>query len=224
MRKNIKKILLTGIAAIIPVGVTVYIFYIIIKAMNNLVKIIPYRYQPDQLLPFHIPGLGLIFTLILIFLIGLVTTSYLGKKVVSLGELIVGKIPLVRGLYKSVKKLVDAIMSDNGNSFKKVVLIEYPRKGLYSIAFVTGDTRGEVKERTFQNAMNLFVPTTPNPTSGFYIVIPESDVIHLNMTVEEAFTLIMSGGIITPPGKSEKVKRTSKNKETEKETEDVNNG
>ena len=224
MRKNIKKILLTGIAAIIPVGVTVYIFYIIIKAMNNLVKIIPYRYQPDQLLPFHIPGLGLIFTLILIFLIGLVTTSYLGKKVVSLGELIVGKIPLVRGLYKGVKKLVDAIMSDNGNSFKKVVLIEYPRKGLYSIAFVTGDTRGEVKERTFQNAMNLFVPTTPNPTSGFYIVIPESDVIHLNMTVEQAFTLIMSGGIITPLEKSEKAQLIWKEKEKEKETEDVNNG
>lgn len=223
MRSNIKKILLTGLATIIPVGVTVYILYIIIKAMNNLVKIIPYGYQPDQLLPFHVPGLGIIFTLILIFVVGLVTKSYLGNKAVILGELIVGKIPVVRGVYKGVKKLVDAIMSENGNSFKKVVLIEYPRKGLYSIAFVTGDTEGEVKERTFQNAMNLFVPTTPNPTSGFYIVIPESDVMHLNMTVEEAFTLIMSGGIITPPEESEKVHLKRQKKKTEKENEDVNN-
>ncbi len=224
MRKKIKKIMLTGVAAIIPVGLTIYILLIIIKAMNNLVRIIPYRYQPDQILPFHVPGLGIIFTLILIFVVGLVTKSYLGKKAVTLGELIVGKIPLVRGIYKGIKQLVDAIMSDKGDSFKKVVLIEYPRKGLYSIAFVTGDTRGEVKERTFQNAMNLFVPTTPNPTSGFYIVIPKSDVIPLTMTVEEAFTLIMSGGIITPPDASKKVReRKRKRYKEEEEIEHADN-
>jgi len=224
MRKNIKNIMLTGVAAIIPVGVTAYILYIIIKAMNNLVKIIPYQYQPDQILPFHVPGLGIIFTLILIFLVGLITKSYLGRKAVTLGELIVGKIPLVRGIYNAVKQLVDAIISDKGNSFKKVVLIEYPRRGLYSIAFVTGDTRGEVKEKTSDDAMNLFVPTTPNPTSGFYIVIPSSHVIPLTMTVEEAFTLIMSGGIITPESTTAKVRGTRTIQEAEKETKDVNNG
>jgi len=224
MRKNIKKIMLTGVAAIIPVGVTAYILYIIIKAMNNLVKIIPYKYQPDQILPFHVPGLGIIFTLILIFLVGLITKSYLGRKAVTLGELIVGKIPLVRGIYNAVKQLVDAIISDKGNSFKKVVLIEYPRRGLYSIAFVTGDTRGEVKEKTSDDAMNLFVPTTPNPTSGFYIVIPASHVIPLSMTVEEAFTLIMSGGIITPNSTMGKVRWRRTIQGADKETEDVNNG
>lgn len=224
MRKKIKKIMLTGVAAIIPVGVTIYILLIIIKAMNNLVKVIPYRYQPDQILPFHVPGLGIIFTLILIFVVGLVTKSYLGKKAVTLGELIVGKIPLVRGIYKGIKQLVDAIMSDKGDSFKKVVLIEYPRKGLYSIAFVTGDTRGEIKERISQHTMNLFVPTTPNPTSGFYIVIPKSDVIPLTMTVEEAFTLIMSGGIITPRDASKKVQeRKSKRENEEEEIEHADN-
>jgi len=227
VKKNINKIFLTGLAAIIPVGVTFYILYIIIKAMNNLVKLIPYRYQPDQILPFHVPGLGVIFTLMLIFAVGLIAKSYIGRKIVVLGELIVGKIPLARGIYKAVKQLVDAIVSDKGNSFKKVVLIEYPRKGLYSIAFVTGDAKGEVKDKTAQGAMNLFVPTTPNPTSGFYIVIPESDVIHLHMTVEEAFTLIMSGGIITPLDEAEKVQakllRMRKKKKNKEENKDANN-
>jgi uncharacterized membrane protein len=223
MRKSIKSIFLTGIAAIIPVGVTVYILILIIKVMNNLVRIIPYRYQPDQLLPFHVPGLGIVFTVVLIFIVGLVTRSYLGRKLVTLGEVIVDKIPLVRGIYKAVKKLVEAIMSDKSTSFRKVVLIEYPRRGLYSIAFVTGDAKGEVREKTTHNAMNLFVPTTPNPTSGFYIVISESDVIPLTMTVEEAFALIMSGGILTPPDASEKAEKKRKKHKEERKIEYVNN-
>ena len=200
IRKNIKGVFLTGIAAIIPVGVTFYILYLIIGMMNKLVKIIPARFHPDQILPFHLPGLGIIITLILIFTVGLVTKSYLGKKLVSLGERMVGKIPLVRGIYNALKQLVDAVFSDKGQSFKKAVLIEYPREGLYSIAFVTGVSRGEVQVKTAQKCVNVFVPTTPNPTSGFYIMVPESDAIGLDMSVEEAFTLIISGGIVSPEG------------------------
>jgi len=199
IRKNIKNIFLTGIVAIVPVGVTFYILYLIVGMMNKLVEIIPDGFHPDQLLPYHIPGLGVIITLILIFTAGLVTKSYLGKKAVSLGEKILGKIPLVRGVYNALKQLLEAMFSDKGDSFKKAVMIEYPRKGLYSIAFVTGDSRGEVQSRTSQKCINLFVPTTPNPTSGFYIMIPETDVVHLDMTVEEAFTLIISGGVLSPP-------------------------
>ncbi len=198
IRKNIKGVFLTGIAAIIPVGVTFYILYLIIGMMNKLVKIIPARFHPDQILPFHLPGLGIIITLVLIFTVGLVTKSYLGKKLVALGERMVGKIPLVRGIYNALKQLVDAVFSDKGQSFKKAVLIEYPRKGLYSIAFVTGVSRGEVQVKTAQKCVNVFVPTTPNPTSGFYIMVPETDTIVLDMTVEEAFTLIISGGIVSP--------------------------
>ena len=198
IRKRIKGVFLTGIAAIIPVGVTFYVFYLIIGMMNKLVRIIPARFHPDQILPFHIPGLGVIITLILIFIVGLVTKSYLGKKAVVLGEKLVGKIPLARGIYNALKQLVDALLSDKGQSFKKAVLIEYPRKGLYSIAFVTGESRGEVQLRTSQKCVNLFVPTTPNPTSGFYIMVPETDMVNLDMTVEEAFTLIVSGGIVAP--------------------------
>jgi uncharacterized membrane protein len=198
IRKSIKGIFLTGVVAIIPVGVTFYIMYLIIGMMNSLVKVIPAKFHPDQLLSFHIPGLGVIITLILVFTIGLVTRSYLGKRLVSFGERLVRKIPLVRGIYNALKQLVDAVFSDKGQSFKRAVLIEYPRKGLYSIAFVTGVTRGEVQVKTSQRCVNVFVPTTPNPTSGFYIMVPEVDMMSLDMTVEEAFTLIISGGIVSP--------------------------
>jgi uncharacterized membrane protein len=212
MRKKIKSILLTGFVAMIPVGVTLYIIAFLIRTMDNLVKIIPHRLQPDELLGFHIPGLGIIITLILIFIIGLITKSYLGRKAVDLGEWIVGKIPFVSGIYKGVKQLVDAIFSDKHKSFRKAVLIEYPRKGLYSIAFVTGDSQGEVQEKTVEKHINLFVPTTPNPTSGFYIMIPENDVIPLDMSVEEAFSLIISGGIISPNNNKNNGKNNKNNK------------
>ena len=198
IKKSIKAVFLTGLIAVIPAGVTIYVLYLIIKLMNNLVRFVPARYHPDQLLPFHIPGLGVIITLILIFTIGLVTRSYLGKKLAILGDRMVRRIPLVRGIYNALKQFVDAVFSDKGQSFKKAVLIEYPRKGLYSIAFVTGVSRGEVQAKTLQRCVNVFVPTTPNPTSGFYIMVPEGDMITLDMTVEEAFTLIISGGIVSP--------------------------
>ncbi len=198
MKNTIKKIFLTGIAALIPIGVTVYVLFFIIKMMGNLMNIIPPRYQPDQLLSFHIPGLDIVITIVLIFIIGLITKSYIGNKVVGWGEFILGKIPIVRTIYNGVKILVEAIFGEKSESFKRVVLIEYPRKGLYSIAFVTGIARGEVQEKTAQRCINIFLPTTPNPTSGFYLMVPETDAINLDMTVDEAFTLIISGGVFTP--------------------------
>ncbi|MBE9546948.1 MAG: DUF502 domain-containing protein [Proteobacteria bacterium] len=198
MKRKIKGTFLAGIAVIIPIGLTVYILIFMINLMDNLLKIIPHRFQPDELLPFHIPGLGVIFTLIMIFVIGLITKSYLGNKLVGLGEWFVHRIPFVRGVYQATKQLVDTIFSDKSQSFKKVVIVEYPRKGMYVIAFVTGEAKGEVQTKTAKKCINLFVPTTPNPTSGFYIMVPEDDVIRMDMTVEEAFKLVISGGIVAP--------------------------
>jgi len=198
MKKKIKSTFLAGIAGIIPIMLTAYILFSLMKMMDNLLKIIPAEFQPDELLPFHIPGLGVIITLILIFVIGLIIKSYIGNKLVVLGEWFVGKIPFVRGIYQALKQLVDAIFSDKSQSFKKVVLIEYPRRGMYALAFVTSETSGEAQDRTDQKCVNLFIPTTPNPTSGFYIIVPEDDLKHMDMTVEEAFKLIISGGIVSP--------------------------
>ena len=198
MKNTIKKIFLTGIVALIPIGVTVYVLFFIVKMMGKLMNIIPPQYQPDQLLSLHIPGLDILITIVLIFIIGLITKSYIGNKVVGWGEFILGKIPIVRTIYNGVKILVEAIFGEKSESFKRVVLIEYPRKGLYSIAFVTGIAKGEVQEKTAQRCINIFLPTTPNPTSGFYLMVPETDAINLDMTVDEAFTLIISGGVFTP--------------------------
>ncbi len=199
MRKKVKQIFLTGLAVTIPIGLTIYILIFLISLMDGMLNIIPSRLHPDQVLGFRIPGLGIIFTLILILAMGLTTRSILGRRLLLWGETLVYKIPLVRGIYQALKQIVFAMMSTKGESFKRVVLVEFPRKGLYTVAFVTGIASGEVQEKTEERCINIFIPTTPNPTSGFYMMVPENQVVRLDMSVEEAFKLIMSGGIVTPP-------------------------
>ncbi len=198
MGKKLKQIFLTGMAVTIPFGLTVYILIFLINLMDGLLGIIPARLHPDQILGLHVPGLGVIFTLVLILLIGLTTRSILGRCFLLWGEAVVYRIPLVRGIYQALKQIVHAMMNTKGESFKRVVLVEFPRKGLYTVAFVTGIASGEVRQKTQERCINLFIPTTPNPTSGFYMMVPENEVVRLDMSVEEAFKLIMSGGMVTP--------------------------
>ncbi len=199
MKKHIKKYFITGLLATIPITLTLYILGTFIGVMDKVLKYVPPKFHPDTYLPFHVPGLGLIATVVLIFVVGVLTQSFLGKKVVSIGEWIVYKIPLVRNIYTGIKQLVDAIFMHNSKNFKRVVMVEYPRRRLWVIAFVTGVSEGEVQSKTKIKTINVFVPTTPNPTSGFYILVPEKDIVNLDMTVEDAFKLIISGGILTPP-------------------------
>jgi len=169
--------------------------------MDAILKYIPAKYLPETYLQIHIPGLGLILVVILVFVVGLLTRNFIGRKIVHLGENIVDRIPLVRVLYTGVKQLLEPLFLQKTNGFKRVALIEYPRRGVHVIGFVTGESKGEVQNKTSKNMMNVFVPTTPNPTSGFYILIPEDEVVSLNMSVEDAFKLIISGGIVSPPEK-----------------------
>ncbi|MDY7031344.1 MAG: DUF502 domain-containing protein [Thermodesulfobacteriota bacterium] len=199
MKKHIKNYFLTGLLATIPITLTIYILGIFINIMDKGLKYLPPKFHPDTYLPFHIPGLGLIITVILILIIGIITQSFFGRKLVSLGEWIVSKIPLVRNIYIGIKQLVAAIFVENSKAFKRVVMVEYPRKDLWVIAFLTGATEGEVQSKTNKEVVNVFIPTTPNPTSGFYLLVPKKDIINLDMTVEDAFKLIVSGGIVSPP-------------------------
>jgi uncharacterized membrane protein len=169
--------------------------------MDAILKYIPAKYLPETYLQIHIPGLGLILVIILVFVVGLLTRNFIGRKIVHLGENIVDRIPLVRVLYTGVKQLLEPLFLQKTNAFKRVALIEYPRRGVHVIGFVTGESKGEVQNKTSKDMMNVFVPTTPNPTSGFYILIPEDEVVYLNMSVEDAFKLIISGGIVSPPEK-----------------------
>lgn len=207
MKKKLKSILLTGLAVIVPIGLTLYILIFIINLMDALLTIIPVRYQPDTLLPFHIPGLGIIVTVMLVFICGLLTQSYFGNRLVMLGERLVDKIPIVRSIYQAIKSIADGMFKGTGQNFKKVVLVEFPREGIYSVGFVTGRPNEEIRAKIGEDGgyISIFVPTAPNPTTGFFLMVPEDELIYTEMLVEEAFTLIISGGIVTPPNRCSKV-------------------
>jgi len=200
VKKKIKRVFLTGLAVVIPAGLTLYILSFIINVMDNLLQVIPSDYQPDNLFGVHIPGLGAIVTVLIIFICGLVTTSYLGTRIVGFGERLVGKIPFVRSIYRAIKRIADSLLMDKAQSFKKVVMVEYPRRGVYSIGFVTGTPNGEIQNFIGQKGpcVGVFMPLALTPTTGFFIMVPRDELIELFMTVEEAFTLIISAGIVTP--------------------------
>jgi uncharacterized membrane protein len=187
---------LTGLLVIVPLALTYYVVSKIVVFMDRILAFVPKKFLPDTYLPFHIPGLGVIVTLIIIQAVGLLSANLLGRRVVKTYEIILEKIPLVRGIYVAVKQLLEQILSSRADRFRQVVLIEYPRRGIYSIGLVTGECRGEVQGKVPKKVLNIFIPTTPNPTSGYYLVIPEEDVIPLSITVEQAFKLIISAGMV----------------------------
>ena len=187
MKKALRKYFFSGLLVVVPIALTVYILIILIKFTD--------RFYPTSVLPFYIPGFGIIITFCIIILVGVVTTNYLGKKLVAVGEMIIARIPLVKEIYHSIKQIAEAMFTMEDKSFRRVVLIEYPRRGIYTMVFVTGVTKGEIQAKTQQKLLNVFVPTTPNPTSGFYLMVPEDDVIELDLSTEEAFRLIVSGGM-----------------------------
>jgi len=200
LKVNLKKIFLTGLAVVMPVGLTLYIFFFLIDVMDSLLLILPFKYQPDGFLPFHVPGLGAIVTLVLIFLTGLMTRSYFGNKLVTLGERFFDKIPFIRSVYQAMKQVADTVFSDRARSFKKVVLFRFPNRNVYSIGFITGVPNGEFKAKIGHDCryVSVFMPTAPNPTTGLYMIMPEDELIHMDISVEEAFTMIISTGIVMP--------------------------
>ncbi len=186
---SVKKYFISGLLVIIPITVTVYILKIIIGFTDTLYPVV------KSYLPFYIPGFGILITFLLIVLAGVVTTNILGKRLVGVGENMIARIPLVKVIYNAIKQISEAIFSAEHKSFSRVVLIEYPRKGIFTMAFVTGVATGEAQAKTDKKVLNVFVPTTPNPTSGFYLMVPDDEVKVLDMKPEEAFKSIVSGGM-----------------------------
>ena len=197
-RSPIKRWFFTGLILLVPLMVTFYIFMNVVSSMDNLIHLIPYAWQPDQLLGFHIPGLGVLFTLIIVLITGMLGTSFIGRWVVRTGESVVERIPLVRAGYGALKNVLETVLRDNQDSFRRVVLVEYPRKDCYALGFVSGTGHGEVQQATKENVLTVFVPTAPNPTSGFLLYIPEKDTTPLSMTVEDGMKCVISAGVITP--------------------------
>ncbi len=195
----LKRYFLTGLLVLIPISLCIYILKIVITAADRfLLGLLPSPYNPGTYLPFHIPGMGIILTVAVIFLVGLITANFVGKRLVGGIESLFARIPLVRTVYTGAKEIVQTIILDRPSQFRQVVLIEYPRKGIYCIAFVTGWPSRELASKVDGDFLNIFIPTTPNPTSGFYILVPKEEIIPLNITIEDAFKLIMSAGMSLP--------------------------
>ncbi len=193
---------LTGFIVCAPLAITAYLTWSFIGWADSWVKpYIPEVYNPDTYLPFPVPGFGLVVALILITLIGFMTANFIGRTIVNYGEYMLGRMPLVRNIYSVLKQILETVLSERTNTFKKVGLIEYPRKGLWAIVFIATDTEGEVEEeleRKTGKTIAVFLPTTPNPTSGFLLFVPKSDVKILSMSVEEGAKLVISAGLVTP--------------------------
>ncbi len=190
----------TGVLVTAPVAMTFYVAYKIIFWVDSVVgKFLPPRFREYyDTLPFTIPGLGIIVLIAAMTFIGMFAAGFIGKFFIKLGDWIVKKIPLISTIYSLLKKVFETFLSDSTSAFSKVVLLEYPRKGIWILGLVSTDTEGEVKRVLNQDMINVFVPTTPNPTSGFLVFIPREDVIFLDMSVEEALKFVVSGGIVSP--------------------------
>ena len=196
--KRLQRYLVAGILVWVPLAVTFALVYLAVDITDNTLLLIPEQYRPDSLLGFHIPGLGVILALIVLLVTGVLAANFVGRALVSGWESLLERIPFVRAVYSAAKKFSEIVFSDSSESFKKVLLIEYPRKGLYSLAFQTATDLGEVQARTGEDVVCCFVPTTPNPTSGLIIVVPKKDVTELDMEIDEALKMIISLGVVVP--------------------------
>lgn len=198
MLKKIRTYFLAGLLVLIPLVLTVFIIWKLFIAIDGLLSGFINNMLERIGIPVTSIGLGFISVVLLIFLTGMIAKNYFGRKVIRIGEDIVTKIPLMNRIYLAIKQISNAFFSEKREVLKKAVLIEYPRKGIYSIGFFTQDTKGEVQDRLQQDVVSIFLPTTPNPTSGFLLFVPKSEVAELNMTIEEALKLVISGGAIVP--------------------------
>ncbi|GAB6177113.1 DUF502 domain-containing protein [Desulfobaculum senezii] len=201
IKDTLKANLLAGILVTTPLAATAFFLGLLMKWGDKVLLLIPQAYRPENYLPFKVPGLGILVLFIFLFIAGLLGRNILGRWLMGIGERIVDNIPLVNKFYHAVKQLVTTIINGGGKDFKRVVLVEYPRKGVWAIAYVTGTAVGEMQRRTEKRVINIFVPTTPNPTSGFYLMVPEDELITLDMSVEDSFKVLISGGIINPENK-----------------------
>ena len=198
MMKRLRRYLVAGLLVWMPLGVTYVLVRFLVGLMDRSIAYLPYKFQPESWYGQAIPGLGVILTIIVILVTGILVANFVGRKVVGGWESLLERIPIVRSIYSAAKNFAEIVFSDSGNAFNKVLLVEYPRKGLYTLTFQTATEVGEIQGRTGLDVIACFVPTTPNPTSGFIIIVPKKDVIELDMEVEEAVKLVMSLGVVVP--------------------------
>jgi uncharacterized membrane protein len=197
---QLKNALLAGLAVVLPLGITVWVVVSFAALVDSNLDLLPSTVNPETLLKTELPGLGILITVVLVTAVGAVSRYYIGQRIVDWIDGVLLRVPLLSGIYQGLKKLVDTLFSKEGMKFRQVVMVEYPRRGIWAVAFLTGEQADWLITTEFDGTspVSLFLPTTPNPTSGFYLLAPAKDVRLLDVTVEEAFKLIMSAGIVFP--------------------------
>jgi uncharacterized membrane protein len=213
---------LAGVIVTAPIGITVLLVWQFVTFLDTQVGgLIPERYNPESYLPFSVPGLGLLMMLAFLTLVGFLAAGLAGRTLVHIGERLLSRMPVIRSVYSTLKQIFETVLAQSSRSFREVVLVEYPRRGIGAIGFVTGPTRGEVQMRSEEELVNVFLPTTPNPTSGFLLFVPKRDLVHLDMTIEEGIKLVISGGIVAPPSQLDALADAARGKVRASQPEDT---
>ena len=211
LRRHIRGYFFAGVLVTAPMGITFYISWLLIRWVDaQVTPLLPPAYNPETYLPFAIPGLGLVIVFIVLTFIGWSTAGLLGRLWTRISEHFLRRMPVIRSVYAAVKQIIETILKQQSNAFREVVLFEYPRRGSWAIGFITGQTQGEVQNLTTDDVVNVFLPTTPNPTSGYLLFIPKKELVILDMTVEEGIKMVVSGGIVTPPDRRPAAEREIK--------------
>lgn len=197
----VRKWLLAGLLVVVPVAITLGVLDWIVGTLDQTLLILPSAWHPDRLLGFHIPGFGVLLTLAILLVVGAVTSNFVGKRLVHFGDRVVSRIPVVRSIYSSVKQVSDTLFSESGNAFRTAVLVQWPRPDVWTIGFVTGSPGGDVGNYLpSADFVSVYVPTTPNPTGGYFVMLRKSDCIELRMSVDEALKYVVSMGVVVPGG------------------------
>jgi uncharacterized membrane protein len=190
----------SGLLVLVPLIITLWVLEWVISTLDKTLKILPGSWQPDELLGLHIPGLGVIFAVLVVLLIGALASNIIGTKLLSWWNALLNRIPVVRFIYSGVKQVSDTLFSEKGNAFRQALLVRWPHEDMWTIAFVTGTPGGELLRHLKDDYVSVYVPTTPNPTGGYFILVKKSDCIELDMSVDEALTYVISMGVIAPGG------------------------
>ena len=193
-----RRYLITGLLLWVPLGITLWVLSFLLGTLDQILLILPTSYRPDVVLGFHIPGIGLVLAFLILLATGLISRNLFGQQIFQAWDSLLARIPVVKSIYSSVKQVSDTLLSESGQAFRKALLVEYPREGAWTIAFQTGTPAASVAKYFSEEHVSVYVPTTPNPTSGFFLMLPKSKVIELEMTVDEALKYIISMGVVVP--------------------------
>lgn len=198
MMSSIRRWLLAGLLVLVPLAITLAVLNWIVGLLDQTLLILPVAWHPDRLLGFHLPGFGVLLTLGIVLLMGAIASNFLGRRLLMFGNALLRRIPIVRSIYSSVKQVSDTLFSENGNAFRKALLVQWPREGVWTIGFLTGLPGGDVVNHLPANYLSVYIPTTPNPTGGYFVMLKKTECIELKMSVDEALTYVISMGVVVP--------------------------